>query len=305
MAQTSYDLIVIGEGIAGLTCANHAARAGLKVATFEANLFGGLVININDLDGYPEGRQTSGAEFASELMEANGGLNVASVQEAVTAVTPSSAGLQVKTSGSGYAARQVVVAAGARLKKLGVPGESEYEGRGVSQCADCDGPMFQNEEVVVVGGGDSALQEALVLAHFCGKVHLLHRGERFRARSHFVERVTAEPKISIIWNTVLEEIAGGKMVEKVRIRGTRDGQTRELACAGVFANVGLEPNSNFLSADVRRDERGCVVTSETLESSVPGIWAIGAVRSGYSGLLKDAAAEAQRAAQGIAARLKG
>ena len=303
MAQANYDVIVIGEGIAGLTCANHAARAGLRVATFEANLFGGLVININELDGYPEGRQTSGAEFASELMEANSGLNVASVQEPVTAVLPANGAFQIKTSGSTYIARQVVVASGARLKKLGVPGESEYEGRGVSQCADCDGPMFQNEEVVVVGGGDAALQEALVLAHFCSKVHLLHRGERFRAKSHFVERVSAEPKISIIWNTVLEEIGGGKMVEKVRIRGIRDGQTREFACAGVFANIGLEPNSNFLSPDVRRDERGCVVTTDALESSVPGIWAVGAVRSGYSGLLKDAAAEAERAARAVCARL--
>jgi len=190
------------------------------------------------------------------------------------------------------------------MKALGVPGEAEYEGRGVSQCADCDGPMFQNEEVVVVGGGDSALQEALVLARYCGKVHLLHRGERFRARPHFVERVTASPKISMIWNSTLEEISGGKMVEKVRIRGTRDGQARDLACAGVFVCVGLEPNAECLPPDVRRDERGFVVTGDGLETSVPGIWAIGAVRSGYSGLLRHAAAEAKRAAAIVAERLR-
>jgi thioredoxin reductase (NADPH) len=303
MAAASHDLVVIGEGIAGLTCANHAARAGLRTATFEASLFGGLVINITELEGYPEDRQTSGAELASELMEANGGLNVGSVQEPVTAVLPTGGGFQVRTAGSTCSARQVVVASGAKLKKLGVPGESEYEGRGVSQCADCDGPMFQNEEVVVVGGGDAALQEALVLARFCGKVHLVHRGERFRARPHFVERVAAEPKISTIWNAVLEEIAGGKMVEKIRIRGVKDGQVRELACAGVFVNVGLAPNSGFLPPEVRRDGRGYVVTGDGLESSVAGLWAIGAVRSGYSGLLKDAAAEAQRAASAAASRL--
>ena len=182
MAQSNYDLIVIGEGISGLTCANHAARAGLKVATFESNLFGGLVININELEGYPEDRQTSGAEFASELVEANGGLNIDSVQEPVTSVNAAGSGFEVKTGGARYAARQVVAASGARLKKIGVPGEAEYEGRGVSQCADCDGPMFQNEEVAVVGGGDAALQEALVLAKYCGKVHVLNRGERLRAR---------------------------------------------------------------------------------------------------------------------------
>src|SRR5262245_23976412 len=155
--MAAYDLIVIGEGISGLTCANEAARSGLKVATFEANLFGGLVINVNELDGYPPDRETSGADLASGLMEANAGLNIASVQEAVTAVTPANGGFRI----GGHTARQVVAASGARMKKLGVPGEAEFEGRGVSQCADCDGPMFQNEEVAVVGGGDSALQEAL------------------------------------------------------------------------------------------------------------------------------------------------
>jgi len=302
--MASYDLIVIGEGIAGLTCAQEAARAGLKVATFEANLFGGLVININELEGYPEDRQTSGAELASELMETNAGLNVTSVQEAVAAIKPAGSGFELKTAGASSQGRQVVVASGARLKKLGVPGESEFEGRGVSQCADCDGPMFQNEEVAVVGGGDSALQEALVLARYCGKVHLLHRGERFRAQPHFVEKVAAAPKISILWNTELDAILGGKMVEKIRVRGAKDGKTEELPCVGVFASIGLEPNSEFLPPDMRRDERGFVVTGDGLETSIPGIWAIGAVRSGYSGLLKDAAAEAKHAAKLVAARLK-
>ena len=302
--MASYDVIVIGEGIAGLTCANEAARAGLKVATFESNLFGGLVININELEGYPENRQTSGAELASELMEANSALKIASVQEAVQSVKPVAAGFELKTGGATHQARQVVVASGARMKKLGVPGEAEFEGRGVSQCADCDGPMYQDEEVAVVGGGDSALQEALVLAKYCGKVHVLHRGERFRAQSHFVEQVAATPKISIMWKTTVDAILGGKMVEKIRIRGTQDGQTREMTCAGVFACVGLAPNSEYLAPEVRRDEKGHVITGDGLETSVPGLWAIGAVRSGYSGLLKDAAAEAKRAAQAAGARLK-
>lgn len=302
--MANYDVIVIGEGIAGLTCAHDAARAGLKVATFEANLFGGLVINIAELEGYPEGRQTSGAEFASELVEANAGLNIASVQEAVASIKPAGSGFELKTAGGGHQARQLVAASGARMKKLGVPGESEFEGRGVSQCADCDGPMFQNEEVVVVGGGDSALQEALVLARFCGKVRVLHRGERFRARKHFVEQVSASEKIAIEWNATVEAILGGKMVEKVLVRSTRDGQTRELGCAGVFVCIGLEPNSDYLPPEVRRDERSFVVTGDALETSVPGIWAIGAVRSGYSGLLRDAAAEARRAAGSVVTRLK-
>ena len=299
MAQTTYDLIVIGEGVSGLTCASHAVRAGLRVATFEANLFGGLVLNVNELHGYPGAE--SGTDLASGLMQANAEAGVTSIQEPVTNIRAAGAGFEVAAGGA-YGARQVVIASGARLKKLGVPGEKEFEGRGVSSCADCDAPMFQNEEVVVAGGGDSALQEALVLAKFCRKVHVVIRGSRLRAQKHFADRAAADSKISIIWNTMVEAILGGKMVEKVRLK--REGKTEEIAAAGVFAYVGLEPNAAFAPSGVVRDERGFLVANDTCETGVAGIWAIGAVRSGYSGLLRDAAAEAKRVAQAAASRLK-
>jgi thioredoxin reductase (NADPH) len=298
MAQTTYDLVVIGEGVSGLACAGHARRAGLRVATFEANLFGGLVINVNELDGYPGAE--SGTVLASELMQANSDAGVASIQEEVTAITPAGATFDV-AAGASYGARQVVIASGARLRKLSVPGEDEYEGRGVSHCADCDAPLFQKEEVVVVGGGDSALQEALVLAKFCRKVHIVHRGERFRAQQHLVDRVASEPRIATIWNATVEAILGSKMVEKVRIR--RDGRTEDMPSAGVFAYVGLEPNSACAPPGIRRDERGHLLTDGAFETSTPGIWAIGAVRAGYSGLLRDAVVEAQRVAEAVRDRL--
>lgn len=298
MASSQYDVIVIGEGVAGLTAANAAAHAGLKAATLEAQLFGGLIINVNELDPAPEGRQVSGAEFASELMQSNQDLGVASLSEPVTGIEASGATKRVATAGGSYGARHVVIASGARLKRLGVPGEAEYEGRGVSQCADCDGPMYQNETVVVIGGGDSALQEAIVLARYCGKVHLVHRGSKFRARSHFIEQVKSNDKITVVWNAQLEAISGGKMVERARIKHA-DGRTEDILCAGVFAYVGLEPNADFLPSGLARDAAGFLVTSSSLETNIPGIWAAGAVRSGCGGLISDAIADAQRVAAAI------
>ena len=301
--MASYDVLVVGEGMSGLSAAHALAQAGIRTATLEAQLFGGLVLNVNELAPAPDpARTVSGAEIASELMQANADLGVASIQEGVTALKDLGGRKQLTTAGATYEAQHVVVASGARLRRLGIPGESEFEGRGVSQCADCDGPMYQNEDVVVVGGGDSALQEALALAKYCRKVHLVHRGSAFGAQPHFVEQVKAEPRILPLWRAQVTGIAGGQMVERVQI-AHGDGRREEMPCAGVFAYIGLAPNSDFLPREVERDAAGFIVTHATLETTLAGVWAVGAVRSGYSGLLSDAVSEAKEAARAIAQRL--
>ncbi len=301
MSTSAFDVIIIGEGIAGLTAAGALAKHGLSTATFEAQLFGGLVININELEPAPPGGEAGGAAFAAEMTQANADAGITSIQEPVTAITAADGGYTV-TAGSSYRARQIIVASGAKLKTLGIPGEAEFEGRGVSKCADCDGPMFQNETVAVVGGGDSALQEALVLSQYCSKVLLIHRGSAFRAQPHFIDQVAANAKIELHFGTTVGAVLGGNMVEKLRICNA-SGST-EIPCAGLFAYIGLTPNADFLPTVVPRDARGFVMTSDTLETALPGLWAVGAVRSGCGGSLTDAMTEAVRAADAVAARLQ-
>ena len=302
MTTSAFDVIIIGEGIAGLTAAGALAKKGLSAATFEQQIFGGLVLNVNELDPAPPGGEAGGAAFAAEMTGANTEAGVTSIQEPVTALTAADGGYTVTTEGGSYRARQVIIASGAKLKSLNVPGETEFEGRGVSKCADCDGPMFQNETVAVIGGGDSALQEANVLTHYCGKVLLIHRGTAFSAQQRFIDQVNDNDKIEKRFGTTIEAILGGQMVEKISVKTAAGSE--EITVAGVFAYIGLEPNTAFVPEAVKRDDQGRLVTSNTLETALPGVWAVGAVRSGCGGSLDDAIADANLAADAVAARLK-
>ena len=293
-----FDVIVVGEGIAGLSAARQAAESGVRAATFEAQLFGGLVTNINVLDPSPDEAATSGADLAATLLQVNAELGIESIQQPVTAIEPGAQGFVVRTADGDYRARQLVIASGARLRPLGIPGESEFAGRGVSSCADCDGPLFRGKEVVVVGGGDSALQEALVLAEFCSRVHIVNKASRFTGRADLSSKIAEHRNITVHAGAELERIDGNGAVEKVTLR--KDGTV--LPCAAVFAYIGLVPNTDYLPRELKRDAGGHLLTDARFETSLPGVFAAGAVRSGYAGTLTDAIREGRSAGQNAAAR---
>jgi thioredoxin reductase (NADPH) len=299
---TAFDVAVIGGGIAGLTAAHHAALAGVSVAHFvEDGLPGGLVMNVGALDGWPAAAAVGGAELAAGLLGQNGELGVTLVPSRIDRVEGGATKALTGSDGT-WRARQVIVATGAALKPLEVPGADRLAGRGVSQCAWCDGGLYRDAEVVVAGGGDAALSEAIHLGQFASAVTIVTRGEMFRARRGYISRIAEDERFRLRWASEIVEVLGSDGVESVRIRDREAGSEEVVPCRGLFVFVGLVPNAGLLPAGATRDAAGFVVTDGDLETSVPGVFAIGAVRSGYGGRLTHAVAEATSAAERAAAR---
>ncbi|MBN1520185.1 MAG: thioredoxin-disulfide reductase [Spirochaetales bacterium] len=276
----SYDLIIVGGGAAGMGAAQYGARANLKTLVLEEMAHGGQALLIDRLENYPGLLEPVDGYSWAETMRAQAESFGAQIRSAsVSSIRKVGGSFAVTTDEGVLNAKAVVLATGAKHRHLGVKGEEEFGGRGVSYCATCDGPFFKGKRMVVVGGGDSACDEAMFLSKLADKVVMVHRKERFRAQKALAERVLSNPKIEVRWNSVVDEIMGTKAVEKVRLRNVVTGDTSEEATAAVFVFVGSIPQTAALPESVARDDAGSVITNERMETNLPGLFAVGDVRA--------------------------
>ena len=299
MADREYDVVIAGGGVAGLTAGLTSARAGRKTRVLTGRSLGGQLLSIERIDGYPgfpdgvpgydlgpiiqEQAAAAGAEFAAT--EATG--------------LCADEGRWRVTTGEGEAwARAVVIATGTTLKTLGIPSEERLRGKGVSHCASCDGPLLRGRTVGVVGGGDSALQEALTLAQHVSRVIILHRGSAFSAQAAYVGRVRENPKIEVRFGTIVEEAVGNGGLTGVRTRAVTDGKADDLELAGLFVYVGLAPATTLVDGVLALDASGRIPVDGAMRTALPGLFAAGTVRSGSAGRAAAAAGDGATAAVG-------
>lgn len=279
-----YDLIIIGGGPGGLTAAIYAMRAALKTVIFEMAAPGGQVNNSDSVENWPGDKHISGAELAMRFAQHAEAYGLGIRLEEIVALEP---GLEHHTvrlaNGESVSGHAVILATGGSPRKLGIPGEEKFYGQGVSYCAVCDGFFFKNKTVVVVGGGDTAAEESLYLAKLAKQVYLVHRRDELRAGALLQQRVKAECKIEILWNSIVTEIkAGPDGVQAVNLRDTQDGTERSLATDGVFIFIGFDPNNRLVPAGTRMNADGYVVTDHTCQTNTPGIYVIGDLREKYA-----------------------
>ncbi|MEE8547634.1 MAG: thioredoxin-disulfide reductase [bacterium] len=279
-AKEVYDLVIIGGGPGGLAAGLYASRAKMDTLLLEKAAYGGQMLttfNIENYPGFPEG--IGGFELA-DLMKKQTDLYGLQIQTAeVKAIAKDGDIFNLDTSEGTLRSRTVIVSTGADPDKLGVPGEEKLAGRGVSYCATCDGALYRERIVAVVGGGDSAIEEALFLTRFADRVHVIHRRDELRATPLSQERAFANEKIVFEFSTVVKEILGEDEVTELLLEDVNTGKTRKLAAAGVFIYVGITPQSSFLENIVEMNEGGYIKTDLTMSSSVPGLFAIGDVRA--------------------------
>ncbi len=281
MQNADYDLVIIGGGPAGLTAGLYAARARLNVILLEKSVTGGQIIVtdwIENYPGFPEG--ISGIDLTGRMTEQAKRFGLEIKTEEVLSLDCSNKVKKIELGDRTISAHTIIIATGASPKTLGVPGEDDFYGKGVSSCATCDGPFFSGSVVAAVGGGDTAVQESIFLTKFAKKVFLIHRRNELRASKILQERAFENDKIEIVWDSVLTGINGGKTgVTNITIKNVKTGDTSDLAVDGCFVWVGIQPDSGFLGDDIKVDKYGFIIVNERMEASVPGVFAAGDGRS--------------------------
>ena len=277
--KNTYEVIIVGGGPAGLTAGLYTSRARLHTLLIENGLFGGQMTTTETIDNYPGFPEGITGEELSRLMEEQAKrFGMETINEEVVEVKLEGAQKLIHTTESNYASKTLVICTGAEYRKLGVPGEKEFAGKGVSYCATCDGAFFKDSQIVVVGGGDSALTEALFLTKFVKELTIIHRRDALRATKIYQEKAMANPKIKFLWNSVVQEIKGDDVVRAVAVKNVKTGEIKEFPTDGAFLFVGLLPRTQFLKGLVQMDEAGYLITNDHCETSVRGIFAAGDCR---------------------------
>jgi thioredoxin reductase (NADPH) len=276
--NTQYDVAIVGGGPAGLSAAIYAARGGLKTVIFEKALVGGQITVTAEVENYPGFEESvSGFDIVEKMQKQAEKFDAEIKIEEVKAIGLEGLCKIVETNNATYRVKSVIIATGAHPRKLAVPGEEKYTGRGVSYCATCDGALYRDKIVAVIGGGDSAVEEAIFLTKFASKVYIIHRRDQLRAVKILQERVFANKKIEIIWDSVVQEIQGGDFVEKLLLFNKKTKKTSELTLDGVFIFVGIIPSSELVESRVDFDDQNFIKTDETMHTEIPGVYAAGDV----------------------------
>ncbi|HSA59677.1 MAG TPA: thioredoxin-disulfide reductase [bacterium] len=273
------NVIIIGSGPAGLTAAIYTARADLNPFMIEGYQAGGqlmLTSEVENFPGYPEG--VLGPEMMADLRKQAERFGTRYLTKDVTRVDFSKKPFVVEVGDEKYQAQSVIISTGASARLIGLPNERRLMGKGVTTCATCDGAFFRNMEVAVVGGGDSAIEEATFLTRFCTRVTVIHRRDALRASKIMQDRARANPKVSFIWDTVVEDVIGEKEVEGLKLKNVKTGETSTLKVAGLFVAIGHDPNTKLFKGQIGMDGNGYIITKDGMKTNVPGVFACGDVQ---------------------------
>ncbi|MFH1169870.1 MAG: thioredoxin-disulfide reductase, partial [Chloroflexota bacterium] len=278
-AGRDYDVIIIGGGPAGLSAGIYTARDRFRSLLIEKGIIGGQIVNAEYVENYPGFHEgISGVDLTQQMHQQAAKFGLETILAEATGIELRGDKKTVRTSEGDFTARVVIIAGGSERQKLGVPGEEEYAGKGVSYCATCDGAFFVDKTVAVVGGGDAAITEALHVTRFASRVILIHRRNELRATRIMQEKAAANPKIEMLLDTVVEAIEGDAFCRKLRLRRVSTGQQSEMAVDGVFISVGFKPGTGFLQGLLKLSEDGAIITNNRLETEIPGILAAGDIR---------------------------